>query len=94
MVKVDLKRVLGETTYRVLKDIVYCNASTYRQRRSRIDIELSALYYQVEKLIKMGLVEKQERGKLVSLVECPYCSKTFICIGAPPEGCFLKHEIY
>ena len=93
MVKVDLKRILENTTFRVLKDIVYCNASTYRQRRSRVKIGLNALYYQVEKLIKMGLVEKQERGKLVSLVECPYCSKTIICNGAYPEGCFLKYEI-
>ncbi len=27
-------------------------------------------------------------------MECNYCKRTEVCQGAPPEGCFLEHQIY
>jgi len=92
MVKVNLNKVLQKTTFDVFKDIVYYN-STYRVRQRRLNLGLNAIYYQIDKLIGMGLVEKDRKGKLISLIECPYCSKVAPCKGAYPEGCFLEHEI-
>lgn len=92
MVSIELNKILEKTTLKVLKEIAMCD-STYREKKKILGIDLSAIYYHVNKLINFGLIEKTSNGKLKNLVKCPYCKKTNICKGSYPEGCFLDHEL-
>ena len=68
-VEIDLTKILNKTTLDVLKDIICYSNCTYRDRQKRLNIALNSIFYQVDKLIDMGLVKKINRGKLITIVK-------------------------